>query len=337
MSMHIENLTSFPCQFTLAFDSAGREMVVVVTKGTYTLPEAPGDACTLSPAQRPLHLADEIADGLGSAILSETDFAPTKPFCDVMVSGPACTPGGEEVKRLLVAAQLGKMKKSFHVLGPRAWQGRMLGVEPSEPKPFSVQEISYQQAWGGGEQHPRKEDIWDTVDTNPAGVGYYPYSSRTEGKPLPNTEEVGKPVLEPVGTYVPMAFGPIGRAWLPRRTFAGTYDKVWQDTRMPFPPTDLDPRYFQSTPPDQQIRYPTHGEAFSLVGLSPRGPIHGVLPAPKVTMRFERKTGRMTQRIAQPDTVVFYPSDHQLTITWRTHLKPDRDIFDLSQVVVEAQ
>lgn len=335
--MHIENLTPFEAQSTLSFDSAGREMVVAVCKASFDIPLAPDAPCTLSARQTPLQMADELSSGPALAPILETDFVPFKPFCDVLVLGPAQAPQGRPVQAMAVDVQLGSWHKAFHVIGPRVWQKRYAGFGVSDPQAFVTQPISYEQAWGGLEAHPTHEGYFATVETNPAGVGYHPYSTDITGKPLPNTQQPGRDIDAVTGAFVPMAFGPIGRVWLPRRQYAGTYDLAWQNNRMPFPPLDLDARYFQSTAPDQQIGYPKGGEAFALRGLAAEGDIMGHLPAQRVAFRYARKSGRMTQKVGNLDTVVFMPATRQLTLTWRASLTMERDLFDLQEIVVMAE
>ena len=54
--------------------------------------------------------------------------------------------------------------------------------------------------------------------SNPIGVGFHSnlQSKAINGKPLPNTEGLRKPIKNPKGKYLPMALGPIGRGWQPR-------------------------------------------------------------------------------------------------------------------------
>jgi hypothetical protein len=335
--MYLENLTPFEAQTTLAFDPVGREMVVAVCKASFDIPTEADAPCTPSAKQVPLQMADELSDGPGMAPILETDFAPFKPFCDIVVIGPACAPGGRAVQALAVEAQLGSWAKAFHVIGPRFWQKRYAGFEVSEAQSFVTQPIGYEQAWGGSDPHPTHEGHFATIETNPVGVGYYRYAPDVSGKPLPNTQQLGRIVDAVTGDFIPMAFGPIGRVWLPRRQYAGTYDEAWKSNRMPFPPLDLDARYHQSTAPDQQIIYPKGGETFRLRGLSAEGDITGRLPERRMAFRFVRKSGRITQKVGNLDTVVFMPATRQLTLTWRAHLVPDRDLFDLKEIVVISE
>src|SRR5690606_13914022 len=144
-------------------------------------------------------------------------------------------------------------------------------------------------------------------------VGYYPLMPDREGRHIAQSAAFGEDAVDPDGRFAPMALGPVGRHWLPRRRHAGTYDEAWAATRMPFLPADFNELYFQSAAEDQQIPYPHGGEPFELVNLSPRGRVAGRLPAMQVVISFERTSGRVTQRIANLDTVLFLPDEHRLT------------------------
>lgn len=54
--------------------------------------------------------------------------------------------------------------------------------------------------------------------------------------------------------FTPAGFGFIGRSWLPRISYAGTYDQKWLDEQHPYPPFDMDYRYWNGAPEDQQIK-----------------------------------------------------------------------------------
>jgi hypothetical protein len=335
--MHLENTTPYAAALTVAFDRAGRELVVVACKGTFDIPGS-GEDCPEAKAQCPLLFGDAPGPNPAlSAPVMENDFAPFKPACDVLSVGRAFAPGGRPATELTAGLRVGAMQKAFRVSGARIWLKGAAGHYVSDPRPFVAQDIGYDHAWGGVDPDPVRKDRAATCEANPAGRGYYPHRDDLSGLPLPNTEALDQRVRRSDGDYTPMALGPIGRAWLPRRRYAGTYDEPWQRGRAPFPPADLDSRYFQAAPPDQQIPFPRGGEPFRLVNLSPHGDLDGRLPAAGVAMRFERKSGRFTQKVANLDTIVFVPEARQLSLTWRAHFRPDRDIFDLRQIVVTGQ
>ena len=50
-----------------------------------------------------------------------------------------------------------------------------------------------------------------------------------------------------------MGLSAVGKAWLPRRTLAGTYDDDWLKNQWPLPPKDFDDAYWNCAPADQQV------------------------------------------------------------------------------------
>jgi len=163
-----------------------------------------------------------------------------------------------------------------------------------------------------------------------------------EGHSIPRTPralddvaaEFGLDAVSPDGGFPPMAFGPLGRTWLPRRQYAGTYDETWLDNRVPLLPMDFDDRYFQASAPDQQIPYPTGGEPVELVNLSPEGRLSGTIPRTQIVVTFERKSGRITQRIANLDTVLLLPEESRMCLTWRTRITAERDLHEFARAIV---
>ena len=75
--------------------------------------------------------------------------------------------------------------------------GRLALLAASQPEPFTVMPISYNNAFGGVD--PTHEDPakhrW--YPTNHAGVGYHERHQSIDGKSLPNTEETGRKVKDP--------------------------------------------------------------------------------------------------------------------------------------------
>ncbi|MCA9469537.1 MAG: DUF2169 domain-containing protein, partial [Nitrospira sp.] len=211
--MEFVNQTKLEAGWTLGFEPDGRELLVVVVKGTFVIPENDQEA-ELAEQQIPLTEADEFTGEPGfSATLYETDYAHRKPMCDVLLNGSAYAPGGRPAKRVTVSLQVGSMKKSFNVVGDRVWKRKLFWVRPSSPKPFIQKWISYDCAFGGTDLQSKKPENVKTYLKNPIGIGYYPLTTRKDliGKPLPNTEEIGKSIKRRTGNFQPMSFGPIGR------------------------------------------------------------------------------------------------------------------------------
>ncbi len=333
--MRLENTTPFPANFTLALDKQGHEQIVLVTKATFVFPEVRGAPTLVADEQHPLFEADEFgADPAYDATVFETDFAHFRPRCDVLCHARAHAPNGEPATSVDVGIRLGQWSKRFTAHGSRIWLRGAAGHGPSAKRPFLTQDIGYDHAYGGIDPEAENPAMAKTYGENPVGLGYYPNSVNREGLALAQTSEFGGDAVSPDGGFPPMAFGPVGRSWLPRRSYAGTYDDMWLDNRVPLLPMDFDDRYFQAAAADQQIPYPIGGEPVEVVNLSPEGRLAGQIPRTQIVVTFERKSGRITQRIASLDTVLLLPKARRMCLTWRTRITAERDLFEFARAIV---
>jgi hypothetical protein len=335
--MQLVNKTSLVAAFTLAFEPDGRELLVVAIKGTYTMPDRSDDEPLLSDEQVPLVGADEFTGDPGlSAPRYETDFAPRKPRCDILLNGSAYAPAGRPTERVTVGLRVANLTKSFDVVGPRVWQSNLITMSATRPQPFTRQLVSYDVAFGGVDRSNPDPAKHRWYGLNHAGMGYCESANAQDldRRPPPNTEETGKPVVSPRGKYRPMAFGPIGRAWEPRYKLAGTYDQAWMDMRAPFWPDDLDWRYFQSAPFDQQIGHLIGGEEVVLANLSAKGIERFTLPRVDLPVLLVHRQSRDVLADPLADTFVLDPDGRRFTITWRVSHPLQRSIFELKEVII---
>jgi hypothetical protein len=331
--MKFVNQTRVAAGWTMGFDRDGRELVVVAIKATFTIPLDGGEPL-MAEQQRPLVEADQFTGQPGlSAPLYESDYAHRRPICDVVLNGSAYAPANRRATRLDVGLRVGSMTKILEAVGNRFWDKGVWGIRVSDPQPFDVMPISYDNAFGGMERSKSDPEKARTFPANPVGRGYLPSKEDIDGKPLPNTEEFTKPVTNPNGAYRPMSFGSIGRNWVPRVGFAGTYDQHWLDNRAPFWPDDFDDRYFQSAPPDQQIPYPNGGEQVVLKNLTPNGTVSFRLPIVSMPVWFLPQRGRDTRVDSVIDTIVIEPDRGVFTLTWRAVLPMRRSCFDMKEVI----
>jgi hypothetical protein len=151
--MQLVNATRMPAAYTMGMDPEGRERVVVVVKGTFDLPPDGGET-ELSLEQIPPVMADQFTGEPGfSATIYESEFAPIKPRCDVLLNGSAYAPGGSPAERVQVTLRVGSMRKSFQVVGDRVWKHGLLGPSAGQPKPFRRMPITYDRAFGGADKH----------------------------------------------------------------------------------------------------------------------------------------------------------------------------------------
>jgi hypothetical protein len=332
--MHFVNDSPLQAGWCLGFQLDGRETVVVAIKGTYSL-DPPADP-QLAAEQVPLTKADEFTGEPGSsAPRYETDYSHRKLLCDVLVNGSAHAPGGKPAEVVTVGLHLGPIKKRFEVIGDRIWSRNIAGLAPSAPRRFVKLPISYDRAYGGVDVSAQKADVDSYVD-NPVGVGYYPKSKGDKliGKPLPNTQEIGRPAVDPKGAYRPMSFSPAGRNFKFRAQYVGTYDKKWLETRVPLLPLDFDYRYYQCAAEDQQMPYPVGGEPVVLENLTPAGVTRFQLPTRQVPVLFVPHQGQSKQVAAVIDTVLIEPDLGRFSLTWRAWLPLAKSIFEIERVII---
>jgi len=335
--MELFNATKMTAGYTMGMKPSGREWLVVVVKGTYSIPNHPEQPTQLAAKQSPLIEVDTFSGVPGfSATVYESDYAPVKPRCDVLLSGSAYAPRNMAATRVRVSLSVGPLKKSFDVVGNRVWRKGAVGISWTAPEPFTVMPISYDCAFGGIDSSHADPKRHSAFRQNPAGVGYHVNTAGTaiHGKPLPNTEEQGKPVIDFQGQYRPMAFGPVGRAWLPRASFAGTYDDKWFATQFPFLPDDFDERYYQAAPIDQQMEYPRGGEEVELLNLTPDGQLRFRLPSLDLPVEFIRDGSASVSAAACVDTIWLEPDQNRFSLTWRASIPLRRNVFEVPRCVI---
>jgi hypothetical protein len=333
--MQLLNATRMQAGYTMGMDPSGRESLVVAVKGTFNLPRN-GEDPQLRAEQVELVDSDLFTGEPGfSAPLYEYDYAPFKPRCDVLLNGSAYAPQGRTAQRVTVSLRLGSLFKSFDVIGNRNWVGALVGVAAGPPEPYSSMPFSYDRAFGGIDAAHPDPARHRYYERNHAGVGFHHQTEHEfiDGTPLPNTEESGQPVTDPRGSYRPMAFGSIARAWQPRVKLAGTYDQNWTDNIFPFLPPDFDERYYQAAPADQQIDYPRGGELVTLENLTPSGYLTFELPTINVPVVFYRKDGDQAELQAVIDTIVIEPDLDRFTMTLRSSILLRRNIFEVEQIL----
>ncbi|MDB5976924.1 MAG: hypothetical protein JWR07_3684 [Nevskia sp.] len=334
--MELINATGMLAAYTMGTEPSGRESVVVVVKGTFRIPAA-GQVASLDVTQLPLVMADTFSDEPGfSSPLDESEFAPRKRQCDVLLQGQAYAPNGQPAVRVPVGVRIGGWSKTFAVVGERYWKTGAFGISASPPEPFLTQAITYDVAFGGVDRHPADTALHAAFMRNPIGRGWHKHvkGEYVDGTPLPLTEGLDMPVAKPDGEYAPLSLGPLGRSWTPRLGYAGTYDQAWLDNVHPFLPADFNDAYYQAAPLDQQIPYPRGGEEVVLVNLTPEGRTSFKLPVAEVPVVFFHKNGDKHESAGALDTIVLLPDRRLVTLTWRSSLPLKKNLFEIPQAVV---
>jgi hypothetical protein len=321
---------------TMGLDRSGRELLVVVVKGTFKIP-GEGEPVGLADEQSPLVMSDTFSGEPGlSAPVCEVDFAPRKLRCDVLLNGTAYAPGGRSTPRMEVGVRVNGMTKRFTVVGDRRWQAGVRGVSVSAPEPFQRMPLSYDIAFGGVDNRHTDASKHAAFMRNPIGRGFHKdlRPEWVDGTPLPNTEESDRPIEKPDADYEPMAFGPIGRGWTQRSQYAGTYDDKWLNEHCPFLPPDFDERYFQSAPVDQQTDFLRGGEDVVLFNLTPGGRVAFQLPLFNAPVHFFPRKGKREDAALTLDTLVLEPDRGSFQLVWRVTRLLRKNMFEIAQVLV---
>ena len=288
----------------------------------FTIPDKGGEPF-LREEQEPLIEADVYSGDPGlSATVYETDYAPFKPRCDVVLNGSAYAPQGKPAIKVPVSFRIGSVSKVFNVIGNRCWEKTLSAIAATPPAPFMRMPISYNCAFGGTDNSHRDHRDHRAFMENPVGVGFHVNleGNVINGKPLPNTEQIGETITRPDGSSRPMSFGVVGRGWEPRHRLAGTYDQKWAANVFPFLPSDFNDAYFQCSPADQQMGYLAGGEMVELINLTPLGRTLFQIPRMEVPVVFFRKMRGMHETRAVADTLVLEPDNNRFMITWRACL-----------------
>lgn len=340
--MNLINHTPFAAECTTAHSKEGRECVVLVVKATYRLP-LPGQTPELAEQQVPIIYGDTATGEPGlSAPVYECDLSLAKPMVDVLLLGSAHPLQGKPERKVLVGLSVGDWKKAFVVTGRRHWTTHLLSLGLTEPEPFIQQAISYDLAFGGTVPHKNPDKDPTVFDANPIGRGFDPQARWADGTPAPQTEELKRPISHTRGDYVPMSFGPVGRHWQPRASFAGTYDERWKREEFPFLPADFDARYFQAAPADQQLPHLSGGEPVRLMhltpaALTPTGLLDFALPDLTLPVVLRGKRSGTEEVKARVDTLLFEPDSQRFCVTWRVVRDLANDPHRYSSIEVGAR
>ncbi len=328
------NTTPFLAERFVSTDKHARKHCVLVVKATFDV--AANAECRPSPAQIPFVYVDVHHGDPGTTSLrSESEFAPIKPRADVLVEACAMTPDLRPLTRLEVALWGPGIDKHALVSGDRVWTKGILGLKPSMPQAFTSMALSWDRAFGGSDLSSDNAAKNGSELRNLVGVGFHLHADEGAivGKPLPNIENAG----QRVGTWSdkpePVGFGPVGRNWLPRSSFAGTYDQRWMDDKLPFLPDNFDERYFQSAPLDQQLARLSEGMAFECVNMSASGRFPVRLPQLLVPVRFMFDHGTDTQTLA-PDTLILKPAEGRIVLLARASVPLTRKIVALREIQI---
>lgn len=316
----VENQTPFAFEFMGLADEEGRPLLLLVVKATYALGNK---GLELAEQQVPVSWGGVPWGEPGeSSYRYEPECAFIKPATDVVLIGHAHAQqqGATEV---LVALQVGPLKKVVRVMGERTWFRSLGRVSMTKPLPFERIPLTWERAFGGWDRsdaHPQRHSF---EPRNPVGRGFRASPrSFEEGLLLPNLEDPEHPLREFGQQVPPVGFGFTSPHWQPRAALAGTYDDNWSRTRKPLLPRDFDRRFFNAAPPGLVApSYLRGNEPVTLLNASPEGRLAFSLPGqppPAVTVQLADTED--VKPAMHLDTVILEADSRQILLLWRGHV-----------------
>jgi len=339
----VRNHTRFPAQYFQMIAPDDKLFHVLVCRMTFDLNRLDGAHMPeLSDEQPPLIDADRFyGEPNLSSIEEESDFAPFKPKCDVLVThATAHAPKGRAEKRWPVGIRVGEWSKTLAVTGPRHMNRNKQAWHIDEPQAAAETLLRYEWAFGGTRRWPleaggdEEPELLLRYDANPIGAGYAPpqwcKASDADKIDAPRIELLGKPfdaTAADAQDYPPAGFGAVGRWWSPRVALAGTYDSRWKEERWPRLPRDFDFAYWNGAPLDQQIAWPKGGEPVALTGLMPGGgQFHASVPGNSPFTLLRLRAGPSMLRPMRLDTLVFNLRAMTLACVYRMTVAAKADV-----------
>lgn len=326
----VDNRTPFAAERGWVRDRDGTEIWLVAVKATFDI--LADGSLEVSKEQPPvLRLPEHHGEPGKSSIKYDADLVLTKKTTDVLVIGHAYAPKGVAMTHVHVGFRVGPVQKVLRVFGDRRWGAS----GASTPHPFVKMPLVYERAYGGVDPKSNApEKDWDW--RNPVGTGYAVTGANARGMLLPNVEDPKKLISTWSDRPAPAGFGAIASHWQPRVALAGTYDEHWMKTRQPLLAADLDDRFFQSAPADQQTPvFLRGGEPVVLQRLTPTEELRFALP--KIYLGFETRFydgGREVHKNRKLHTVILEPDFPRVSLVWHTALPCHFKVQKLERTIV---
>ena len=315
--MEIVNETPFLLERFVVFDKDAREVIAAVLKATYEL--SSDSEPRIADEQDPLELADRYAGEPGkSGLLAEAELVLPKPATDVHLTAHACAPrAGTRSMRVIFRA--GSRTQQAVVHGTRQWIGRLGVRRLSRPEAFERIPLTWENAYGGTDETPKKDKHHAWQADNPVGCGFSAKRSQLKQseRPIPHIEDPEHAFTARSPRSRPVGFLPVAPFWEPRARWAGTYDEAWIEEQCPFLPDDFDERH-RLTAPDglRGSDFFRGGEEVVVRGTVPEGTLRFRIPTvePKMRLLFSRGAIRLAPRL---DTVHVDTDRMRLHLVWR--------------------
>jgi len=324
--MEIINGTPYAMERGVIFDRIGNETLLVVIKGTF---DFFAGGTQLAEEQVPVVQADEYyGDPTTTSIRVATDMLPLRPGTGITLQGQAVSTNGP-VRKMNVGIKIGELSQKAVVFGDR------LGFDHlNSPEAFERMPLTWENAFGGYDTSNDNPKRHDAMQQNPIGKGFMASRSKLSANevPLPNIEHPGQRLRSPFDKVPAVGFGPVAPAWLNRRQFAGTYDKQWEQERMPLLPDDFDDRFLQAAPPELTANaYLQGNQPVVLLGMTEEGRVSFDLdaPAPVIGVRFHQSAVRSKPKL---ESIHFDTEARQVQLIWKSCINIQGKVESFSNV-----
>jgi hypothetical protein len=311
-------------------DVDGRSILATILKQVYDV-DAFG-AVKLAIKDVAVDLADTYngEDPAQASIRRPSQLFARKPGTDVILLGHAHARGGATY--VDVSLRVGRISKIVRAHGMRVWQSSAFGglsAGPARPIREPIPLI-YELAWGGQDLTDPLKPLGEPLNYSGRGVTRDPKS--LIDKPAAQLEYPDRPIGG--RKNVPAAFNPIHRHWQPRVSYAGTYDEVWMEARMPLLPSDFDDRFNVCVPLDQWSELPLRSdEPIEIMGATPEGLWRFQLP--RVAPGFSSVIlGRRQEHRTHLDTILIDADARRVELTWRAAIPLPRKYEMVDRVLV---
>ncbi|TQV87264.1 DUF2169 family type VI secretion system accessory protein [Aliikangiella coralliicola] len=257
------------------------------------------------------------------------DQAMPKPNGEFLLAGNVSTPGKEPMQSCATKIQFGPLTKEINVLGDRVRTRNPVGIwRTSQPEAFTELPISWNRTYGGKSEQ-----------RNPDGIGRMSGAQWIFG----SKENQLANFYDKQFSDSPVCTLPEKPDWKKRQKMSGTYDKKWQKEEYPGLARDIDWRYFNVAPADQQIKsYWKGNESFTLTNLHSEHPIIcGKLPELNGRCFIESTTGRQSHDTEfkeiplNLDTVWLFPNSLSGSLLFRGYCQvQDSDALDVNKILI---
>jgi hypothetical protein len=337
--MKYDNLSPMPSLAFQTWDVNDQEFHVVVSR--MTLEFNSDGRLVLARRQEALLQTDTYyGEANKSGVIQESDLAPFKPRCDVIVIGEAYAPAGKPASRFEAGIRISRntipiVDKSLMITGPRQWRKRYFrGWSLSQPTSIVSLPLRYEFAHGGSASQT-------VCLTNPIGCGYSDSTDlkrrRSRVMPAAQIESPKNPIRKFKTEYPVEGFGVMAKTWQPRLQRAGTFDDAWLKTRHPRLPRDFDMAYWNGAHPDLQVPWLRGDEQIELSQLTPEGSFVFDLPGHFVYALVYYKEGQILPTFARLDTLVIQPKKC-ISLVWRARIPINPDVHTVeTRLVMNTQ